>query len=318
MSRIVFWFRYVLNCCRNRGRSSPASRPCSSRYPSADSTESSSSAVSTGYCRRNSPIAPTIVLASRFSRSPRRAASSLIVAAAAFSALSHAEAGRGRGCPALASSPAIPSNVLPRRRAGRSPSTARDFAQHALSRRRLLRTPPSGVCVALRASRVGGIDPLLHRLQRGGQLGEFRGRRLQPVAFVLQILDPVDRDCQSMSENSRVSSRRASTSRALTRGGLALLLLSSAPTALELVGLTAGPGRSAHRSCARWTSRAHTACGRRSAAGHPSRAGRPALDLAGLGDRPGQPAELGHRRDAFVVGATGQAHVPATRRTGCP
>jgi hypothetical protein len=109
MSRIVFWFRYVLNCCWNRGRSSSVNRRCSSRYPSAASTAASSSSVSTGYAARNSPISETILLPMAVRRVDRRSMSVLTCSPAALDALSQASAVDGGAFVACASRLAIAS-----------------------------------------------------------------------------------------------------------------------------------------------------------------------------------------------------------------
>ena len=101
-----------MNCCWRRGRCRRRAACAAPGSRLADSTALSSSEVSTGYWRRNSPIALTI--RGLFSRAPARRARADLASGAAVSALSQAAAVPRRLLAGLASrSPIAVNRVLP-------------------------------------------------------------------------------------------------------------------------------------------------------------------------------------------------------------
>jgi hypothetical protein len=210
MSRIVFWFRYLLNSCWNRGRSSPVSRWCSSRYPSAASTAASSSAVSTGYWLRNSPIRKTILFPRVVRRTVRRSMTALTSVFAAISALPHPSASADAACRNRSSRPAIAVNCA---RAGSQPgsrsvavTSSRLRPALAISLSRLPSrccTPPCAASAAPIRSRTVSSSPF----SRASSADAASSSRLSALSSSVRLTT----DCQLMSANSRVWSSPAST-----------------------------------------------------------------------------------------------------------
>ena len=230
MSRIVFWFRYVLNCCRNRGRSSSVSRWCSSRYPSADSTAASSSV---GFHR--------VLAAELAHQGDDPVAEGSAARCPAVDDRADLRVGRhlrpvagGGTCPALSARTARAGRRS--RRNARRADSQRGLGQHraasAQMRPRPVRpgclTPPScAVYLAVRA--FGDGDLLLAPSPVRGSAAPARPRRPRAARFsALSSSVRLTTDCQSISANSRVWSSPASTWPRWIAASRRLLVLSSA------------------------------------------------------------------------------------------
>ena len=273
MSRIVFWFRYVLNCCWNRGRSSSVSRWCSSRYPSAASTAASSSSVSTGYAAELAHQARRSCCRGRCGAGPAVDERADLLLAAASPPCRRLRRGRRR-----VSYPAPAGGDRLEVGAGRL------AARLGQRRAHLLADPPGPGDLVVDAAQplldlavrcLGDTDLLPHRLQLAVQPGQFGRRRLKLALLGLELLGPVDHGLPVDVGELAGLVEAGQHLTAVDRGVARLLVKRPArrrPRRAEPPATW--PARAGPRACARWTSRARTGCGRRCGACRPSRACR--------------------------------------------